>query len=425
MPMHLCRRHLRVGFSTLTASSLLVSLAGCAAVEQAFSYDRAPRRTASAATMPRPATPGSPVDAARAETPASTPTTLADPILAERNLAEPTTSPLPSHRSTPTGPWAQRAPASPNVAQLTFASVGEVFDPTVSRDGRHMAFAGTQHRTTADIYIKRIDSRVVTQLTNDAAEDTMPSISPDGTRIAFASNRSGNWDIFVMPISGGRPLQVTSDPSHEVHPSWSPDGTRLIYNRLGLSSGRWEMWVTEVHDSPVNHFIGYGMFPQWCPLAGTGLTGGDRILFQRSRERGDRAFSIWTLDFKGDQASAPTEIIASPISALINPGWSPDGKRITFASVPNTGDWASLSRRRPRKAELWMVDIEGTNLIKLTDGATVDLSPVWANEHRILFASNRNGEDNIWSLDVSEAIRLASGAPVGDIAGATETSTER
>ncbi|MBX3363584.1 MAG: PD40 domain-containing protein [Phycisphaeraceae bacterium] len=360
---------------------------------------------------------------------AYSPTARPHPIATRQAAPSPapqaTTPPVEgvAHRAAPAGPWSQRAPESPNVSQLTFASVGEVFDPSISRDGQWLAFAGTQHRTSADIYIKRIESRVVTQLTNDPAEDTMPAISPDGARIAFASNRNGNWDIYVMPISGGRPMQITSDAAHEVHPSWSPDGTRLVYNRMGLSSGRWEMWVTEVHDSPVSHFIGYGMFPQWCPKPGTGLSGGDRILFQRSRERGDRAFSIWTLDFKGDQASAPTEIISSPVGALINPSWSPDGKRITFASVPNEGDWSTLVRRKPRRADLWMLDIEGTNLIKLTDGATVDLSPVWAGSSRIVFASNRNGEDNLWALDVTDAIRLAEGRSTPGLAAAQEETS--
>lgn len=351
--------------------------------------------------------------------------------VAQRSAAQPVVvveapKPIVPRAEVPVDRWSGFAsapgemPASANVAQVTFASDGAVFDPSVSGDGEWLVFASTQHRPTSDIYLKRIDSRVITQLTNDPAEDTMPAISPDGTRIAFASNRTGNWDIFVMPVEGGPPMQVTTDLAHEIHPSWSPDGTQLVFCRLGATSNRWEMWVAQATSSPVMHFVGYGMFPEWCPVAGTGLMGGDRILFQRGRERGDRAFSIWTIDFSGDQASSPTEIVSAPSGALINPSWSPDGKRIAYAHVQSDGYWDT--RTSSESADLWMIDIDGANAVRLTDGVAADLMPVWRDETRILFCSDRGGRENIWAMDVGSAVRLVEGHGAnGGIAGANES----
>lgn len=299
-------------------------------------------------------------------------------------------------------------PGSANVTQVTFAHEGAAFDPVVSRDGNLVVFASTQHRPTADIYVQRRGSRVVTQLTNDPAHDAMPAISPDGTRIAFCSNRSGNWNIYVMDIDGGRALQITNDDAHEVHPSWSPDGRHLVFSRLGLTSGRWELWVTSANDASVSHFIGYGLFPEWCPTPGTGRDGTDQIVFQRSRERGDNAFGIWTIDYANGNASNPTEIVSVAGAAVITPTWSPDGSRLIYGMVPNDGTWSDATTK-PRQANLFMIDIQGTNSVKLTEGRTLDLMPAWADRDTVIFASDRGGIENLWSLRVSEAVALAEG----------------
>jgi len=316
-----------------------------------------------------------------------------------------------------------RGVESPNVSQVTYAYEGAAFDPSASRDGQTLVFASTQHRPTSDIYIKKVGSRVITQLTSSESHDAMPALSPDGSRIAFASDRAGNWDIYVMPSDGGRALQITSDPAHEIHPTWSPDGTRLVFNRLGRTTGQWEMWVTPSNDASVAHFIGYGMFPEWSPIAGLGPDGADLIAFQRARQRGDRAFSIWTMSYRDGFSGHATEIAAAPRAALINPTWSPDAKRLAFAAIPNDGSWESLPGGSPRNADLYMVDLDGTNLVKLTDGSSVDLMPAWASESSLFFASDRGGEENLWSLDVSGAVRLAEG-PDGPNAPTFATAPE-
>ncbi len=299
--------------------------------------------------------------------------------------------------------------ASTNLSQISFSTEGADFDPDVARDGSRIVFSSTQHSPTADIYTKAIGSRVVTQLTNDGARDVMPRISPDGTKIAFASDRAGNWDIYVMPITGGRAVQVTSGGTSELHPSWSPSGTEIVFSRFGAVSGQWEMWVTEPGNPGVSNFIGYGLFPEWCPVAGTGENGGDRILFQKSRGRGDHAFGIWTIDYRGGQAGNATEIVSTVRAACITPSWSPDGAWVAFATVPSGGPTGSPEARRPKSGEIWLADLEGRSRIKLTAGNELNLMPTWGPGNRVYFVSSRGGTDNIWSLDAGGAVALASG----------------
>jgi TolB protein len=298
--------------------------------------------------------------------------------------------------------------AAPGLCQVTFAGEGAAFDPCISSDGRLLAFAGTHHRPTADIYTVPVGGSSVTQLTSDPAHDIMPAISPDGSRIAFASNRSGNWDIFVMSSSGGQALQLTSDPTSELHPTWSPDGQRIAFCRLGQVSGRWELWVQEVANPRSAEFIGYGLYPRWCPVSGTGHDGRDRIVFQRARERGDRAYSVWTVDYRPGDVTSPTEVASSPTEALINPAWSADGRWITYAAVPNPGEASAAGRIG--EADLWIVAADGSARVNLTAGTFVNLAPTWAADGRIYFVSNRAGVDNIWSISTDRAIAAATGS---------------
>jgi TolB protein len=310
-----------------------------------------------------------------------------------------------------------------NFSQVSFATEGSDFDPVVSRDGTQVVFASTQHRPTADIYIKSLNGRTIRQLTSDPSNDVMPAISPDGERLAYASNRGGNWDIFVMPTAGGRSLQITNAGSDDLHPSWSPDGQKLVFCRMGEVSGQWELWVAEVFNSGASTFIGFGMFPEWCPTGGTGESGGDRILFQRSRERGDRAFGIWTLDYQEGQASNATELASLAEAACINPTWSPDGAWIAYATVGNPNDWARSTSSRPNTGDLWMMDVNGGTRLKLTSGEALNLMPTWAANNTLVFVSDRGGVDNLWSMNLGGAVQLATGpSSAGKLKGMTVPS---
>lgn len=297
-----------------------------------------------------------------------------------------------------------------NLDQISFAHDGADFDPSIAPTGDFLVYASTQHSPTADIYRKGVSGHTITQLTNDPANDVMPVVSPDGLRIAFASDRSGGWNIYVMNVTGGQAVQITNDPAPQLHPTWSPDGRYLAYCRLGETSGRWELWVTEVQNPAVRHFIGFGLLPEWSPV-------GNKIVFQRSRDRGDRFFSIWTIDFINGEGVNPTEIVSSPVAACVNPAFSPDGKRIAFAVIPNPD---SQSGPTPEIADLWITNIDGTGRSNLTGGLFTNLMPTWGHDQRIYFISNRSGSDNIWALRPERAILAATGPTTNNTSGVAE-----
>jgi Tol biopolymer transport system component len=73
--------------------------------------------------------------------------------------------------------------------------------------------------------------------------DRCPTWSPDGEKIAFSSYRSGNWDIWVVPVVGGAPVQLTTHSADDYCPAWSPDGTQIAFH--SDRSGNYDIWVTD------------------------------------------------------------------------------------------------------------------------------------------------------------------------------------
>lgn len=275
-----------------------------------------------------------------------------------------------------------------DLRQHTYSRAGVDIDPVISRDGKWILFASTRHHQRPDIYIKPISGPAVTQKTADLSSDLHPTFSPDGTRFAFASNRNGNWDIFVMKsFERSTPMQVTRSMMDEIHPNWSPDGTKLVYNAFSEHANQWEIWVFDFVSNQAT-ILGQGLFPVWSP-------DGSKILYQRARQRGTRFYSVWVMDATGDNV---TEIVHDNDWAAINPTWNPDGTKIVFATVFKSVV-AKEQNGKQRGDDIWMVNVDGTNLIRLTTHDKPDWNPSWGPDGRVYFSSMRNGFTNIWSVE--------------------------
>jgi serine/threonine protein kinase len=103
--------------------------------------------------------------------------------------------------------------------------LGVITDPDVSPDGHWLAYemVGVHE----DIVISRSDGSGEVRLTNDAFRDRVPRWSPDGNRIAFYSNRTGNYQVWMINRNGSDLQQVTNDPIAVNRSVWSPDGKHL------------------------------------------------------------------------------------------------------------------------------------------------------------------------------------------------------
>jgi dipeptidyl aminopeptidase/acylaminoacyl peptidase len=101
-------------------------------------------------------------------------------------------------------------------------------------------------------------------LTHHESNDYWPAWSPDGTKIAFTSNRDGNNEIYVMNADGSNPVNLTRNESNDYWPAWSPDGTKIAF--ASLRSGNNDIYIMNADGSNVFQLTTRGgTEPVWRP----------------------------------------------------------------------------------------------------------------------------------------------------------------
>lgn len=104
--------------------------------------------------------------------------------------------------------------------QLT-AGIGQDLFARLSPDNKSVVYATNKHDGHFEIYLADVETRAVTRLTDSPGVDTQPCFSPDGSRIAFVSNRDGSQQIWVMDKSGLNARALTSTPGESFEPNWN------------------------------------------------------------------------------------------------------------------------------------------------------------------------------------------------------------
>ncbi|QQS42262.1 MAG: serine/threonine-protein kinase [Acidobacteriota bacterium] len=212
--------------------------------------------------------------------------------------------------------------------QLTFQSGTEVY-PSLSPDGSSFIYASDKDGDF-DIYLLRIGGSNEVNLTESSeADDTMPSFSPDGSSIAFRSEREPSG-IYVMGATGENPRRV-ADAGFD--PAWSPDGKSIAiatrFQDVPAVRTPSAIWVVDINSGEKRMLIdNYAHQPSWS-------ADGKRIAFWYTEDRGKRI--VATIPSEGGEASD----IASESNTNWNPRWSPAGNFLYYASDRggNTGFW--------------------------------------------------------------------------------------
>jgi len=253
--------------------------------------------------------------------------------------------------------------------------------------GDLMAFSWNEQQESPKIYVVPTAGGPPRQVTfgpwPDINPEFVPSDDPDRYRIAFASRREGNFDIYMVPLGGSTGAwQLTGDHADELHPTFSPDGRYLLFARLDRD-GIWKLWRKDL-TTQQEVFLGPGTNPEWSPT-------GDRIAFQLPVGRKRHLWSVWVMKPDGTER---TQVSAGPDYGVVHPSWSPDGRYLAAARIPAD----SGVRAVPRRGDIWIRDLVTGAAFKVTTAASVETDPCWGLDGWLYFSSTRTtGRFNILS----------------------------
>ncbi len=251
-----------------------------------------------------------------------------------------------------------------------------------------------------------------------------PAVSPDGSRIAFLSDRDGATDLYVVSADGGSDVRLTRTPEQESQPQWAPDGKEIWFSvfadgasrlyaigagggsprlvgtvpgramkrspegrRVLYWTGTWTAMREFVSDldgsrsSQLTDGSGVVWGSRWSP-------DGKRIAFGDRDSKG--ALEVYVMNADGSGRRQVTQIPASDGGAQM-PSWSPDGRAL-----------AVQAGAKDRPAHIWTVDLATGAARKLAahDQLYQDEVPAWFPDgKRIAFQSDRTGRMEIWVMN--------------------------
>jgi serine/threonine protein kinase/Tol biopolymer transport system component len=228
-----------------------------------------------------------------------------------------------------------------------------------------------------------------TQLTDEAGREDTPAISPDGDTVAYASDGSGSWDIYVRRIGGRNATRVAADPArNEGAPAFSPDGRLIAFHEADTDGGIFIVGATGESERRV---ADSGFHPAWSP-------DGRQIAFCQERIVNPASRVVVSALSVVDIASGSIRVVTG--GDAVQPAWSPSGSRLAY--------WAQAAGQR----DIYTIAPAGGDPVKATDDAALDWGVEWAPDGRHLyFASDRGGAMNLWRVPIDESSGRATGPP--------------
>lgn len=239
-----------------------------------------------------------------------------------------------------------------------------------------IAYASSRHGNV-DVFTMTRKGTRQTRITKHEAADRDPAWSPDCSRIAYSSTRSGDADIFVMEADGSNRTRLTDAAGHDTQPVWSPDGRRIAFK--STRTGDAEVFVMDADGGGQTNITEHAArdgAPAWSP-------DGTRIAFDSDR---GGATNVWTMTTTGGSLRNLT----GDDGLSTAPAYSPDGGTIAFVSD------------RGGARRVWLMDSDGGRPRRLTKGDGTHSHPSYAPSGKwIAFASTRTGHNQIWVVKPS------------------------
>ncbi|HKX60743.1 MAG TPA: S9 family peptidase, partial [Verrucomicrobiae bacterium] len=365
---------------------------------------------------------------------------------------------------------AETAEAKRPITHETLWLLKQVGAPIASPDGRSVVVAVTQPAydekdETADLWIVPGDgSAPPRRLTTANGKEASPAWSPDGTQLAFSAKREGDESaqIYIIAVNGGEARRLTQLTLGARTPQWSPDGTTILFqapvhrgatndaankalaeerkkakSKVRLYDGfpirRWDKWLDGVQ-THLFVIAADGSKPARDLLAGTQLVGRKGFNGVFGEGASDNLQPAWAPDSQSIVFTATTNLDAAAHAEVIHhlyevnlsgeeprsltkgdlshekPGFSPDGKRLSFLTTANKGRYYALDRLAVAP---WPWNGTVTSVAPSFDRSVADVA--FSPDSRTLyFSAEDGGRVRIWSAPANGGeARLAVDAPQG------------
>jgi len=230
------------------------------------------------------------------------------------------------------------------------------------------------------------------QLTNQPGTESFPSLTPDGNGFIFASQQNGNYDLFYQRVRGSKPQPLTPDtPSNETEPSYSPDGERIAFHSDREPAGIYVMGATGENVRLVTTDCHH---PSWSP-------DGKEIVCSKWGQpipaaRNLTPSALWIVSVETGAKRVLSEEDA------MQPVWSPTGARIAFWFMPPSAGRSDVAIIPRAGGEVEVVTKDGStnwNPVWSPDGKF------------LYFASDRSGNMSFWRVAIDQDTGRVQGEP--------------
>jgi serine/threonine-protein kinase len=372
----------------------------------------------------------------------ATPTSGGGVSLISTATAASTTAP-PTARAAATSTSAGVAPAATTPTDVPPRLTPTPIPPAGIGKGQ-IAFSSDRDEPRGEIYLINADGSGLIRLTNSSGGDDKPDWSPDGSRIAFASDHDGDYEIYVMNADGSGRAQLTDNTTPDLDPSWSPDGRRIVFqSERDSSQSGFEVGacLTVIRVSQARG----ERYPRMCSAPsgrasqpfGPQSTDNPKVVRSPLSVQLPSSFDIYIMNADG---SEQTRLTDDPGYELC-PAWSPNGKYIAFLGNQNgaagiylvkpdgSGQtllaengvcpaWSPDSRQIAFVGadDIYVMNADGSNQINLTNNPAFDYGPTWSPDgSQIAFWSKRddNSEIYVMNADGSKQTNVTN-SPAGD-----------